>query len=267
MLMIQTSRRWWGVIGVAVCVGALAAAGCSLRRGIEPQVASPAEGWSPNTAIDVRNFHGSVTVLIDPLVTTLVPTVVAGANPPADSMMDSRATETVNVVFEWIEQEGGRVLKVRSGTTWPDPTQVWADITLRMPSCSGAMIWNRGGQVELIGVTGAIQVDNGRFADSSGPIRVRTDLPVTSPVALTTEEGTVLLQIPTASTGMFELASGEGSVELSSTVIRPDYVTTDGQTTRAQINGGHNPILLRSYKGTVCAMVIENPEAYTNKWK
>ncbi|MBX3357399.1 MAG: hypothetical protein KF745_03125 [Phycisphaeraceae bacterium] len=264
--MIQVSRRWWMAAGVAVCVGVMAV-GCSLRRGIEPQVATPAEGWSPNTAIDVRNFHGSVTVIVDPLVTNLVPNVVAGAKPPPDSMMDSRGTETVNVVFEWLEQEGGRVLKVRSGTTWHDPAEVWADITLRVPSCSGAMIWNRGGPVELIGVTGAIQVDNGRFADSSGPIRVRTDKPVTSPVALTTEEGTVLLQIPTASMGMFELASGEGSVELASTTIRPNFVTSDGQTTRAQINGGTNAILLRSYKGTVCAMVIENPESYTNKWK
>jgi hypothetical protein len=252
---------------VAVVVGVGGAGGCSLRRPVDLDLPVPADGWASRTAVDIRNYHGSVLVMVDERLTEAEVSAVAGAKPPIESAADSRATESVTVVADWVEQEGGRVLRVRTGSTWPRPEEVWVDIAVRMPSCQGATIWNRGGTVELIGVEGSLQVENGAFGSSDGTIRVRTDKPMTQPVSLTTDRGSVIYQVGPNSTGAFDLSSGTGRASFQTIVPPSGPSRADKGRAMAVINNGHNPVVLRSDAGTVRASVMADPMAYTNKWE
>lgn len=246
-------------------------ASCSIRRPLDIEMAQPAEEWgvggAARTAVDIRNYHGSVRILVDPRVTEAEVSAVAGAKPDIEKSADSRATESVTVVTDWVQQEGGRVLRVRTGATWPDPKEVWVDLTIRMPSCDGATIWNRGGWVELIGVEGAIQVDNGALGESDGTIRIRTAKAMTAPVTLTTDRGTVVYQVGANSTGTFDLLATKGKAAFLSPARAPTNVVYGDNHATAVLNNGTNPVVLRSGNGLVRVYVIENPEAYTNKWE
>jgi hypothetical protein len=251
------------VAGAVWCGGSMS--GCTFRRPVEVSAGLTSEDWSPQTAVDVRNFHGSVTVVVDPTLERGEPTAVAHAAPPVSAMADSKATESVTVTADLVKQEGGRVLKVRTGTTWKDERDVWVDVTVRVPSCAGATVWNRGGPVEIVGVCGAVQVDNGPLAGSGGRIELRTAQAMTEPVTLVTSEGSITYQVGPNSTGMFTLESGSGRTEFLSYAARPENMMTDGRSTTAYLNGGRNPIVLRSDKGSVRAMVMEEPQAYRDK--
>lgn len=266
-------RGWvWRAAACAVMVvgvgGVGGVGGCSLRRPVDVGLAVPAEAWATRTAVDIHNYHGSVTVIVDPKLEAAETSAVVGASPPLDEAADYKATESVSIVSDWVEQEGGRVLRIRTGSAWFDQEAVWVDLTIRMPSCAGATVWNRGGFVELVGVEGAIQVDNGAMGKSPGTIRVRTARAMTAPVALTTDVGSVVYQVGANSTGAFELESGSGKAVFNSPAAVPARITVDSHNrTTATLNGGKNPVILRSGKGMVRAYVMEDPEAYTNKWE
>lgn len=264
----------WGVLLVAAVLMGMGLGGCASRKKIEVDLREPATGWPQRAAIDVQNFHGSVTVIVDPRLDRVIPTATAGTRQSLERGFQWRPAEAVSVVMNMEEQEGGQVLVVRTGAVWPDPDEVWVDLTIRMPACDGAIIWNRGGPVELVGVSGAVHVENGPLevagrgeGRSDGRIELRTNEPMTAPVALVTKRGTVVYQVGPNSTGMIELVSGDRPVEFYSPGLRPDMVSGDGKRMTVQLNGGQNPVMLRSEEGLVRAAVLDEPVEYRNRWR
>lgn len=270
------ASRWQGlmVAGVlaAMVLGGMMLGGCAYRRGVAVPLKEPETGWPARSAIDVQNFHGSVTVVVDPTLDRIVPSASAGARQNLLNGVQWRPAEAVSVVMDVKEQNGGQVLVVRSGAVWPDPEDVWVDLTIRMPSCNGVIIWNRGGPVELVGVSGAVHVENGPLdpipgrgaGRSDGRIELRTDAAMTEPVALVTTRGTVVYQVGPNSTGMFELVSGDRPTQFYCREVRPDQTTVKGNNLTVQLNGGHNPVMLRSDEGLVRAKVVEDAATFTN---
>jgi hypothetical protein len=253
-----------------VAVGVLAAAllgGCGLRQRVKPAIEQPDPGWVAPTAVDVENFYGSVRVLVDPSVKTATPVASVRTSRRVPWALRARAREAVKVQARTIEQDGRNILKVRTSTKWQDTSEVWVNLTIRMPRCDGARVWNRGGRVEIAGVSGALLVDNGELHGYDGDIEVRTASPMTDPVALITTQGTVVYQVAANSSGDFELSTQDGKTEFASGVIQPDFVHTDGKVFTARVNGGGNPVRLMSGKGLVRAELMHHPEQYTNKWQ
>jgi hypothetical protein len=261
------------VLAVAAVTALGGAGGCAYKRSIDVSVKEPAEGWPERSALDVQNFHGSVRIIVDPSLERIVPTAVAGARQPWSEGIQWRPAEAVSVVMDVERQPGGNVLKVRTGAMWPNPEEVWVDLTIRVPACSGVTIWNRGGLVELVGVSGAVQVENGpvelpdgSLGSSNGDILLRTDQAMLEPVALVTSRGSVLYQVGPNSAGMFELIAEGGKEEFHSPLLRPDRMEHDGRTLRASVNRGTNHVLLRSDDGWVRAEIIEDPMHDRHAW-
>lgn len=265
-------NAWIGGM-LVLLVAAATLQGCAYRRSIDVAVKEPAEGWPERSALDIQNFHGSVKIVVDPKLDRIVPTAVAGARQPWTEGINWRPAEAVTVVMDVERQSGGNVLKVRTGALWPNPEEVWVDLTIRVPQCSGVTIWNRGGPVELNGVSGAIQVENGPLelsdgsrGSSDGHIILRTAEPMTEPVALVTSRGSVLYQVGRNSRGQFELSAPGGREEFSSPGLLPERTQHDGQTLRVWLNGGTNHVLLRTDDGKVRAAVLEDPMSHRHAW-
>jgi hypothetical protein len=237
--------------------------GCGRQR-IRPTVAEPETGWDAPTAVDVENFYGSVTIRVDPQVKSVRPVAVVRTSWSTDLGNRQAAKDSVTVTARTVVEGGRTVLRVRTSSNWKDPTQVWVNLKIVMPRCDGLRVWNRGGKVKLIGVAGAVLVDNGPRFDDRGDIELRTGAPMTEPVALVTGRGSVVYQIGSASSGQFDLTSETGQVEFESPVVKPDAMHTDGKRVTATLNSGANAVLLRSGHGLVRVFVTDDPVAYAN---
>lgn len=239
--------------------------GCNTVRKPAVALASPADGWNAPSAIDIENFHGSVTIIVDPTVDQVVPVFKTRASIWVQDAIRKQAVESIKIRTSTLDQEGRAVFSIRTSTKWIDPTQVWVDITLRMPRCDGVRIYNRGGDVRLSGVGGAIQVDNGEFAGTSGGIEVRTDQDITDPVALLTASGNVVYQVGPGSTGEYTLDSKDGQESFDSTILRAGMVHTNGTVTTASVGEDASTVLLRTGKGDVTVIYMADPMKYTRR--
>jgi hypothetical protein len=217
--------------------------------------------------LDIENFNGSVWLRVDPTLSEpVVSTSVYTTNSLTSKEGESAAGATTTTSRS--EDQGGRaVLHVKSETTWGDPRQVWVDIDISTPRCDGLRIFNRGGKVDISGVSGAVLVDNGDFGDEPGPIELRTGKPMTEPVALVTTSGSVFYQIPAGSTGRFDLQSGDREPELDCAIQRMADVHADSKSITAMVGAGENPVQIRSGNGRVRVFVMEHAGEYTNKFR
>ncbi|MBC7773370.1 MAG: hypothetical protein H7210_12810 [Pyrinomonadaceae bacterium] len=228
---------------------------------------APADGWAAPTALDIENYHGTVTIIVDPDVTELKTVAKVHASLWIDDVVRSQAQDSVRIRTRTLEQEGRTVCSIRTSTRWGDPRQVWVDLTLTMPRCDGVRIFNRGGSVTLVGVSGALQVDNGEFADSSGPIEVRTNAVIVDPVVLVTSSGNIFYQVGPGSTGAYTLDATDGSESFDSTVARPEAVHSNGSVTTATVGDAENSVVLRSAKGDVSVIYMNDAQAYINRFR
>lgn len=246
----------------AVCSIALGA--CGTRRPADIALTTPAIGWDAPTAVDIENFHGAVTVRVDPSLDEPNARAVLVASRRLHGVTQRNAITAINIETDTVEQDGRLILKLRTTTDWEDPEHAWANLFLNVPECDGIRVWNRGGQVHLVDVRGAIHVDNGAFAGRRGRIEVRTSRTITDPVSLSTTDGTVIYQVGAQSTGRMELSSGDRPVELFSRASRVQYLHSDGRTARIVVNHGENPVMLHSGRGLVRASILDDPLAYRN---
>lgn len=256
--------RLAAALGILAAVGL--ASGCAKEAGERvftldaPVVMEP--GGPTGPAVDVENFRGRVTLRADPRADAI--TVVATTE--ADSDIDDEelpaVADAVAVTADTEERGGLPVIVVRS-TSARTETDHRVDLEIRMPECSGARVRNAGGVVKIVGVAGAVQVDN-----ADGPIEVRTRHVLSSPIALTTTAGEVRCLVPPGSRGDITLESDDGRVAFDGpgvTGIRK----MKGSPGRfaAVIDGADNPVLLRTGSGFVLLRVVENPESYTVTWR
>jgi len=249
--------------GLLLC----AVSACNTTKKAETAISAPTDGWDSPAAVDIENFHGSVTIIVDPTLTQIEPIFKARASLWVTDAVRKQAVESVKFQTRTQDQDGRAVLSIKTSSKWGDPTEVWADITLKMPRCDGVRIFNRGGAVRLVGISGAAQIDNGAFAGTSGPIEIRTEADMLDPVALVTNNGSVVYQVGPGSTGAFTLDSETGSESFDSDVISPSMVHSNGKVTTATVGSAENAVLLRSAKGDVYVVFMKDAERYTNPFR
>lgn len=225
-----------------------------------PMVMEP--GGPKGPAVDVENFRGRVTLRVDAEADTVTVVATTEADRGIDDEELPAVADAVVVTAEAEEHGGLPVIVVRSTSARAEADHS-VDIDIRMPECSGARVRNAGGVVKIVGVAGAVQVDN-----TDGPIEVRTRHVLSSPVALTTTAGEVRCLVPPGSKGDITLESDDGRVAFDGpgvTGIRK-MKGTPGRFA-AVIDGADNPVLLRTGSGFVLFRVVENPESYTVTWR
>lgn len=233
------------------------------RRAIDITGAEPSA--SQVVAIDVTNFNGNVTIAADE--TQDGPSVNATVRGRKGLFRRFATQEQVNAIWigaEMVEQEGGTVLRVlsRADDAVPGSERVRVNLRINVPACNGVLVRNAGGRVEIRNVDGAIQVDNGYAGSKGGQIDVRTARSLDAPIALTTTEGRVFLQTGPESAGELDVISEDGRATVRAHVGALDNVLVTSQRWRGVLNGGTNPVLLKTGKGDARLLVLENADTH-----
>ena len=159
------------------------------------------------------------------------------------------------------------VLRVRSTGVIPDglderPT---VDLKIYTPVADGVRVVNAGGNVDLVGVRGALTVLSGDTAKPGGRIEVRAAEAVQDPVALVSTSGHVTLVAPPRSRGVVDI---EGEPGRGRAVFNGKYgvvrdVEPRSHSWNGVLNGGTNPIILRTEHGHARLHLVPAPIRYT----
>ena len=247
-----------------VLAGLLALALLAGCRGVAKiQVTITGEPITAETrpAVDVRNWRGSVTIVADSSIERA--TVHAKALPRVKGSPkgDELAAQTF-VAAESTVQDGRATLRVVAESRLADPDVAEARLVIRVPSCGGVMVQNAGGVIEVRGIGGAVTIENGTGNRAGGRVIVRTDQVMREPVSITTSNGKVHYQVPPGSSGQFDLRSDDGTAVMyamsGSLTVRsagPNYF-------QGTLNGGENPVVIRTGRGKAEVYVIETAGAY-----
>lgn len=246
---------------LAVLAAACMLGGCSGPVKQDIEVAGPGLSAAGRPALDITNRNGSVRVEVDPRLTQ--PVVQAKVRSASDSELKPKeAAEHVWVAAETVNEGGRQILRVLAEPKEGAPESPRIQLLIKIPPTSGVIVRNAGGPVELVGVGGPIEVENGIGGGPGGRIEVRTDEIMTYPVTLTTTDGAVFYQVPPASTGRFDILSEEGKARF----VAEGGTVSDIQAAEdhwvGTLNRGDNPVILRSRSGYVRAMVRRDPIAY-----
>lgn len=245
-----------GVLAAALVALPLAGAGgCHSTQ--QREVALDIAPTTGLLAVDVENFAGSVELRVTGKGDT--------ARVIADGHVDSFTTEPrhgdvaagINVTTELIEEGARAVLKVRSTSAF-EGSDHRVHLFISVPRCDGVRIVNAGGTVLVVGASGATEISN-RF----GAVELRTNQEMTDPVTITNVDGNIYYQVPTTSSGRFDLATLDGKVVYRDKVVGSDQQYAAPGMHQARLNNGENPVVARTNKGDVLVWVDKDPVALT----
>ncbi len=257
------TRNWLSGLFVAVALTAtLGSSGCV--RSTRTQ-AVPIEGIKlpPRFAatVEVDNFNGSVHVYADPAVKEAQ--VMAKVRATSRNAPKAGELQQAVVVKAAASIEGSeRLLRVTGRAADAPPKDVALDLFIRVPKVNATRVRNAGGSVELVRVSGTVNVENGAGGGQGGDVQVRTGEAMTEPATMTTSSGKVLWQVGPGSSGNFDLTSDSGEAVFTCRLGEVSDVVPDANHYRGRLNSGQNPIRLRSGNGQVQALVIENADTY-----
>lgn len=233
--------------------------GCAGRTALVEQEfdVGPAGAFGQGPAVDVQNAHGKVEVRVDPLADRARVEVSARTSTRLTAEEERSLLDALRVEQTLAQDGGPDTLVVRTDAIGRAEGEVSFDVRVTLPRASGLRVVNRGGDVRVTGVGGAVQVEN-----RDGAVELRTDEPMTSPVALTTTGGSVYYQAPVTSRQRIDMATerGKASLQARHPRVRVTDYSWDGVRILATINGGDAPALLRSDTGRIRAWFIEDPQ-------
>ncbi len=229
-----------------------------------PRTAVPISGQSvrPDLTVDVEvtNWNGAVAIVADPRYRT--PEVVSQVRrlskgaPKTSELRSKVSVEAVSGI-----ENGRRLIRVRGepreGTL---ESQVALDLEVRVARLQDVRVSTSGGLVNVSGFSGALTIVNGAEGRPGGRVLARTQAGITSPVSITTSAGDVIYKSGPGTTGAFDVLATGGTSQFEAQVgtvsqVRPD---PSGTRYRAVLDGGANPIQLRTDKGSARVEIIEN---------
>lgn len=254
-------------VALIAATAAVLLSACGTVNKVDPTEQQIRVDTATPVAFDIENFSGNVRIVVDPTLTAVKPVIKKRVAWSVDQFIREDAQNAITVRSRTVEQDGRSVITIRTSTSWIEPEKTWVNLTLFVPRCDGVRILNRGGKVTLEGVNGALQVENFEHAGRSAPIEVRTEQAMVDPVILSSDSGSVVYQVGPGSSGQFVLDSGEGDEHLDCRALRADQIHSDGHVTTASLNAGENQVVLRSVKGRVLAVIMNDAQSYTNKFR
>ena len=245
-------------LALAAVVVAMALAGCKAPKSKRIAIAGPAVVAGAAVGLDVQNQNGGVKVVVDSKRSEAV--VVARTRSGGRVIAEGENAHAW-IAAESVDQEGRSVLRVLSAPAEGGTDQP-VDLVIFVPRCDGLTVRNAGGPVEVVGVSGAVDVESGGAGRPGGWIRVRSDHPVSSPVRLITDEGSIVCIVTPDSAGRISMNAPHGSAK----IFAPQTVLLGAQVSQtaisATLNGGSNDIVLHTAAGDAQLIVRDRPESY-----
>ncbi len=246
------------LLGLAAVVAVSALGGCKAPKSKRIAIAGPAVAAGAAVGLDVQNQNGGVKVVVTSWRPE--PVVVARTRTGGRVAIEGENAQAW-IAAESVDQDGRSVLRVLASPAEGGAGEP-VDLVIFVPRCDGLTVRNAGGPVEVVGVAGAVDVESGGAGMPGGWIRVRSDRPVTAPVRLITDEGTIVCVVTPDSAGKISMNAPHGSAK----IFAPETVLLGAQVSQtaisATLNGGSNDIVLHTANGDAQLIVREKPESY-----
>ncbi len=210
-------------------------------------------------AVDIVNARGPVRVVVDPYLTR--PTVDARPIPDVASDQEEidRLREVMVVSAESSIDTWRNVLRVRAAyQTSGEKARI--ELTIRIPSCGGVLIRNAEGNVDLIGVTGDINVHSGVLNQApGGNITIATEQQMKGPIKLATTSGNIDIVMPGNSSGDYIVSSLDGRVHMQLLAGKVERAIIQTSRWTGVINGGDHLCQVETMKGNVRIRMADEP--------
>ncbi len=215
------------------------------------------------TPIDVivESFAGDVVVIADPSIEVTTVQLVREAHHGY-----LRGFEPVQALeyLSWnsrLDPGPGPVETLRIETTYsgPEPWYMRAHLRIETPRLDRVRVRTTRGVVSVRNNTGPVDIET-----NSGDVTVATRHPLRDAVRILVSEGSVDYRVPGGSSGAFDLAVVDGSIQLRVTEgrLRFSEGPNDEQVVNATLDDGRNPIQVRTTEGDIRIAVVEEPLSF-----
>ncbi len=258
-------QRWTSAASALLLVVALLA-GCQRSAVVKVPIEGLKIPREYAAMIDITNWRGNVQVVASDRYREAEVRARARALDKSAPRASEVLRKTVSVRAVSVEEGGKRILRVTGASASEPPAPVSLDLQILIPRVWGVQVTNSGGEVELVGVAGPITVNNGAPGREGGDIQLRTGIPMTEAVSLATTEGGVLYQVGPGSTGNLDLQTTEGMPQVEAKVGKIDRIKCQNGRWRGSLENGSNQVSLRSDKGEVRILLLENAGTYGREY-
>lgn len=195
--------------------------------------------------VHVFNPNGSIRVLVDPSLDR--PEITARRRGAGDTGIGIDARTEIGL------NRMNLVVEVTDAAEVGAPI----DLVIWTPSCGEVLIEGSGGTVELVGVSGQINVQRGADGQPGGDVLLRTNGDIPGPVNIFTNEGDVRILAGTGSAGQFELVADDGEVSFSASAGEVRQVRPTESRWTGVVNQGRHAFTVRTLRGDVEVRLAE----------
>jgi hypothetical protein len=237
-----------------LAIAVLASGGCATRRATDEPIYLHPEG---PVAIEVDSFSGNVVVDANPGHESITVTVRREATQGYLREREAEASlDEIQYTAELMPGDSGQRLVIRTWTYHPEPYFQRADLRIEAPAVDGLTVRAGPGRVDARGIEGPVNI-----AAVAGNVRVMTNLPMLEPVTIANRDGDIDYRVRGESRGAFDCETSKGRVDHR---VRFGRFVINGERRdnrlAATLNGGTNPIVLRTGEGDIRVAVVHNPE-------
>lgn len=251
---------------VAMVASTILCIGCQRSAGFAVRVEGLKIPREYAASVEVTNWRGGVQIYASDKYKA--PEVRGRVRALKDSAPGSfeGLKETVTARAISTEENGRRVLKVTGQQRPGRDEPVALDLQILIPRAWGVRINTSGGEIEVVGASGPVTIVNGGPGREGGAVELRTGLPMTDPVSISTTEGRILYQIPRGSKGDLSLRATGGMPQVDAKVGTIDGISYTAERWKGNLDGGTNLVQLESGKGDIRILLIENAGQYGKEY-
>lgn len=207
--------------------------------------------------VDVRSFNGDVFITADEFHEGVTVRVVRDAAHGAGRYEEARASlPQISYSVRIVAGEIGPRLQVRTFTDHPEPHFQRAHLHITLQEADGVFVRTTNGKVHARGVQGRVDITT-----TNGDVRVMSNYPMRQAVTIVNHRGNIDYRVRGESTGLIDGETVRGRVIHRARQGRMIVNNGTNQSRlHAQLNGGENPINLRTTDGDIRIAVVRNPE-------
>lgn len=211
-------------------------------------------------AVDIDNFAGDVVIRADRNVKETVVEVRRVSTHGLGRWWESREALDDAQWTATLEPRagGGETLVIRTDTPNVEEHFHHVEILVVTPALDTARVRTTNGDVTIIENQGAVDIET-----THGNVRMMTPWPMINPMTIITSEGSIDYRVRGESKGTFDCESHGGQVRQRCEYGHWLALDTDNDHDRfyAVLNGGTNPVVLRTSDENIRVAVVPNPTA------
>lgn len=207
--------------------------------------------------VDVESFNGDVVMQGNPELTRAKVTILReSVHGHGRSKEGAASLGDITSSAEIVPGALGQALQVRTSTTSAEPHFQRAHVYIELPEIENVRVKTSNGRVWARNIRGAVDITT-----SEKDVRVMTNQPMSRPVTIINRNGDIDYRIRAESQGKIDAETVNGKAIVFARYGRLVVQSASSKEVyRGVLNGGANPITLRTVNGDIRVAVVHNPE-------